>query len=557
MTPRRISLFPYCATPAIALLLLQFVPFSECQEPTPPPASSGARTMPRSGGSLDATPAPTEAFQTGLKEFRTRQFQAAETSFALAADTQTDALLKSHAYAWLARTELHLYNVTAAQQAAEKAVDTARDSSNAQTAMAEVYFRQAKMAEAQQILIPLVKSQTAGARTYLALAKIYRAVGNYKSAQSLIEIGHRMDPKDPDLETLWLSAQTRDERLRDLKSKLEGNPGETAEEQENLAQRIKLLEDLGANPNRTCRLVSRLTKTEVTLSPLLYDPYHIRGYGLGVRVNNTPAILLLDTGASGFLVSSRIAEKAGLRKIGSTPVAGIGDEGASKGYLAFAGKIKIGELEFENCYVKVVDKKRPLKEDGLLGADVFEDYLVDLNFPDAKLGLTQLPAYPDELHAQTTLNSEPSTVNHLHNSWTPPEFADFDKVYRFGHMLLLPVGLNKAPAHLFLLDTGAFDNQVAPSAALEASKISQDYDIKVSGLSGEVKKVFTTGNLLLTFGHFQQRGDLIGFDMTSLSNSTGTEISGILGFAMLELLDIKIDYRDHLVKFSFDSTRIH
>ena len=123
-----------------------------------------------------------------------------------------------------------------------------------------------------------------------------------------------MDPKDPDLETLWLSAQTRDERLRDLKSKLEGNPGETAEEQENLAQRIKLLEDLGANPNRTCRLVSRLTKTEVTLSPLLYDPYHIRGYGLGVRVNNTPAILLLDTGASGFLVSSRIAEKAGLRE---------------------------------------------------------------------------------------------------------------------------------------------------------------------------------------------------------------------------------------------------
>ena len=26
---------------------------------------------------------------------------------------------------------------------------------------------------------------------------------------------------------------------------------------------------------------------------------------------------------------------------------------------------------------------------------------------------------------------------------------------------------------------------------------------------------------------------------------------------MLELLDIKIDYRDHLEKFTFDSTRIH
>ena len=543
MAFRRPTLLLGCVT--VALLHPNFVPFSQGQEPAPTNATG------------EAAPIGIAAFQAGLKEFRAEQFGPAKKSFQAAADTQTDALLKSHAYAWLARTELHLYDVNAAQKAAENAVDTARESSNAQTAMAEVYFRQAKMAEAQQILIPLVKSQTAGARTYLALAQIYRAIGNYKSAQALVEAGHKMDPKDPDIGQLWLSTQTRQERLKELKIRLDENAGEGQQDQESLTQRISLLEDQEKNPNHTCRLVNRVTKTETTLSPLLYDPHHIRGYGVEVKVNNTPATLLLDTGASGILVSSRIAEKAGLTKITDRPIGGIGDEGPAKGYLAFASKVKIGELEFENCYVTVVDKKRALKDDGLLGADVFQNYLVDLNFPDGKLHLFQLPAYPDELQAQPTLDTEPNAVGHLHNSWVPPDFTDFDKVYRFGHMLLLPVGLNKAPAHLFLLDTGAFDNQVAPAAALEASKISQDYDIKVKGISGNVKTVFTTGNLLLTFGHFQQRGDLVGFDMTGISNDTGTEISGILGFAMLELLDIKIDYRDHLVKFTFDANRIH
>jgi hypothetical protein len=35
------------------------------------------------------------------------------------------------------------------------------------------------------------------------------------------------------------------------------------------------------------------------------------------------------------------------------------------------------------------------------------------------------------------------------------------------------------------------------------------------------------------------------------SNNTGTEVSGILGFAMLRMLNIKLDYRDGLVDFEF------
>ena len=43
--------------------------------------------------------------------------------------------------------------------------------------------------------------------------------------------------------------------------------------------------------------------------------------------------------------------------------------------------------------------------------------------------------------------------------------------------------------------------------------------------------------------------------MKGISDSTGTEVSGTLGFAMLRMLDIKIDYRDGLVHFDYDWKR--
>ena len=64
-------------------------------------------------------------------------------------------------------------------------------------------------------------------------------------------------------------------------------------------------------------------------------------------------------------------------------------------------------------------------------------------------------------------------------------------------------------------------------------------------------------NVTLTFGHLTQRRNLVSFDMTNTSNAIGTEVSGTLGFGMLYLLDIKIDYRGGLVNFTYDPNRIH
>jgi len=529
------------------------------QEPSPRTAGAATpETVPPADGGMGVAASQMHSMQEGLQEYRKENFRAAAMKFEAAVANPAAGMQTAHAYAWLARTYLHLHRVQDAETAARKATETDKELGNAQTAVAEVYFREGKLAEADELLVGQVKKQNAMARTYLGLAKIRRATANYKTARMLTEIAHKNDPKDPDIDESWLLSMTREERMEEWKKRLAEGRYENGEEKLELAAAIAVGEDRNKNQNRSCRLVNKVKATETKLEPRMLDPRRFGSYQLGVKVNGVKAMLELDTGAGGILVSTRIAEKAGLAKIADNAIGGIGDKGAANGYVAFAEKVQIGELEFQNCYIDVVDKKRSLDVDGLIGADVFSDYLVDIDFPNQKLKLSPLPPYPDQASEEASLESGETSSAKLHDRWIPPEYKDFERVYRFGHMLLLPVELNKAPIRLFLLDTGAWDNTLSVEAAREASKVHKDADIQIKGLSGQVKTVYTTGEILLRFGRFQQRRtDMVAFDLSNTSNHVGTEVSGALGFAMLYMLDIKLDYRDNLVNFEYDQKRFH
>jgi hypothetical protein len=124
--------------------------------------------------------------------------------------------------------------------------------------------------------------------------------------------------------------------------------------------------------------------------------------------------------------------------------------------------------------------------------------------------------------------------------------------------MLIPTRVNDSAAKLFLIDTGSFDDTLSPAAAKEVTKLNRDEDTQVKGLNGNVKEVYRANNAKLQFSHFyQKRQDLITFDLTKISNGAGTEVSGVLGFAMLELLDMKVDYRDGLVDFTYAGERFH
>jgi predicted aspartyl protease len=203
--------------------------------------------------------------------------------------------------------------------------------------------------------------------------------------------------------------------------------------------------------------------------------------------------------------------------------------------------------------VEVSEKTSIIGEDGLIGADVFANFLVDIDFPNQKLKLSELPPYPDE-------QAKPSNQDELqfHNRYIAPEMKTYTQVYQFRRQLLIQTKINNSAAKLFLLDTGATINAISPAAAKEVTYVSENPDMEVKGISGKVKSVFSGDSVTMTFGNIQQQNlEITGFDTTAISNSMGTEVSGILGFSTLKLLDFKIDYRDGLVKFTFDSSRIH
>src|SRR5262249_43713157 len=139
-----------------------------------------------------------------------------------------------------------------------------------------------------------------------------------------------------------------------------------------------------------------------------------------------------------------------------------------------------------------------------------------------------------------------------------PEMKGYTPIFRFGHQLLISTKVNDLPPRLFLVDTGAFSNTISPAAAREATKVHSDSDMRVKGLNGNVKEVFRADELTLTFSHYRQKAlDMVAFDTKAVSDGTGTEVSGMLGFAMLHMMEMKIDYRDGLIDFAYDANRFH
>jgi len=310
----------------------------------------------------------------------------------------------------------------------------------------------------------------------------------------------------------------------------------------------------------------------------------MRGIGLSVKLNDRNAHLLLDTGAGGIMVSRKVAEKAGLVSISALHYGGIGDKGLQSGYTALADRIRIGELEFQDCMVSVSDKGSVADEDGLIGADVLGAYLIDLDLPGMRVKLSPLPKRPEQTVAQKSLNSEgeeqanaeqkeesvneqtsidqkssPPTSNPTRNRpkdrYVAPEMLDWTKVFRFGHSLLVPTSVNNSKDMLFGLDTGAFENILSVRAGRQVSKVSSEDGVRIHGLNGEVNKVYSS-KTALAFGHLRQPNlDIFTLDLSNLSRHTGVEVSGFLGFGMLRVLEVELDYRDGLVDFKYDPKR--
>jgi predicted aspartyl protease len=441
----------------------------------------------------------------------------------------------------------------------------------------EVEFRQGTPWLAIQTALESDKLDTCNPRNHLLMADLERISSLYASSRRELEIAHQLNPADPEIRREWIGTLPLKQRIAEVEAYLSAPTGNDEEDSRRMRMSLERLKKMAAEPRKPCRLVSTLATAEVPFEKIMRDATHVRAFGLDVKLNGHPSLLQIDTGAGGLLVSRSVAEHAGLKPLSETELGGIGDQGYQRGYSAYADSIHIGNLEFQDCQVEVLDGRSVLNGDGLIGMDVFAKFLVTLDYPMRKLLLSQLPLRPgaivaeepslktsdavrdeDEESGAKSGNTAPAekAAQGPFDRYIAPEMKDYTKVYRVGHDLILPAALNGKEVRLFIMDTGAFTTSISPEAAREVTKVHADALGRVKGINGEVKNVYWADSVTFRFAQLSQTvPNVVSFDTSGISRGTKMEISGLIGATALNLLTIHIDYRDGLVKFDYDPNR--
>ncbi len=518
------------------------------------------------------------AIPEALALYQSGKFEAAVDKYrqTLTADPKNAA-----AYVGLTRSLLKEKEVEDARTTIDTAIHSA-DSPAVRVALGEVEFREGSLASAEREWADVINSGHREGRAYLGIARVSTALSLHKRAKTMLEKAHAADPNDAEIRKAWMGTLSRSERIKYLEDYLSKDNADDEDARAHMHHYLEYLKARLLEPKRGCHLGSKATSTEAPLLNLLRDPQHLRGYGLEVVFGDHKSKLLLDTGAGGILINRRMAEKAGLKQLSKTTMAGLGDKGEANGYIALAPSIKVGGLEFQDCPVEVIDRRSVVDEDGLIGSDVFDKFLVELDFAHQKLRLSELPKRPEQSTQNLSLSPEEDEPNGADTQssetqdkrdatpaaakpadkgpfdrYISPEMKNYSQIIRFGHLLLIPTWVNDDKiARFFLIDSGGFTTTMSLNAAKSVTKVHDDPRLHVRGISGETNKVYFADKATLRFARLRQpTEDVTVLDLKHLSDSTGTEVSGMIGFTTLRFLDIKIDYRDGLVFMEYQGPK--
>jgi len=437
----------------------------------------------------------------------------------------------------LGRRALLNEGVATAWKLAQQALTEAPDSPPAHEFRGEVLFRRGDFAQAENEFRAALKVDANFALAWWGLARIAECTSLHKTAAQYFARAYELNPKDPRIFRDWavrLHGRQHIEALEKYAAMADASRSEA--DLEELRRHIQL--DRALNGRRLLALATPYEKTEIPLMPLISEATHMRTYGLAVDLNGRSLKLLLDTGASGVLIPRWAADRAGVARLADATFGGFGDNIKSpRGYLGIAERLRIGDVEFHDALIKASDQEVVGTADGLIGTDVFSEFLITLDFAGRKLRLDRLPGY------------QPGDEE-LHDRVVNTGMRNFVPVFRFGHMLLVPTRVNDSRDVHFVLDTGSAKTLISYEMAEEAGKLSRDDRTRINGISGQVADVYQTGDLFLQFGGFRQKNlGMTAFDMWEQSRRAGTEISGFLGLPLLNLFTLTIDYRDGLVNF--------
>ena len=446
----------------------------------------------------------------------------------------------AEAHAGLVRCLLSTNQVEEADGAARKALAALPSSAVVHAAVGDVAFRSGNFGDAEKEYRAALKIDANSAHAVYGMGRMLHMVSLNKRAKENFARAHQLDPEDGQITRGWLNTLPYTEQLEQLK-KMDLDADEKANRQRLLtalaekkpwvlASEIKPMEIKMPHYGRKVEYTYDIDRGPATVS---------KGYGLQVKFNDrVSADLLLDTGAGGITIGRKLAERAGAIKISDTWIGGVGDKGGIESYEAWVDKINIGSVEFHNCVVTVSSKNNIIDDAGLIGPDVFDKFLITLDFHNERMLLAPLPKNPGASDGD----------DEWQDRYIAPEMQSFTKFYRFYHDMVVPVVVNDKATGNFILDTGAELNIMSKRLASQVTKATADDDYRITGVSGNVQQVLTGQKAILQFAKMRiESHDLPVLSLDNTSAAEGTEIAGLIGIKVLVQMKMTIDYRDGLV----------
>jgi tetratricopeptide (TPR) repeat protein len=435
------------------------------------------------------------------------------------------------------RALIGAYRAHEAYSAAEEGLRHAPETAEAQTAAGMVAYRSGDLTRAEACFRKALKINARYAPGLSGLALIYNSISKFKSARTFMIAACRLSPGDPRLIAAWADTLQGEEHIAALQRALGiYDPG--SREARALRARIARYKTVGNRKLR--RLTSPYQGYRMKLVPI--SPGTGRPYGVGLRaqLNKGHSVqLMLDTGASGISISRKAAEKAGLEVLSgeSMEARGLGSQKPQEAFEYLTGDVAFGDLQFADFPVGAFRSAKTSDYDGLIGADVFERFLVSIDFKDMRLTLDTYPG-------------EPRAANEPEDA-TDSLPAGFFRAFRFGHHVTVHTSVNQGPLQLFLIDSGSSANLIDTDVARESTKVRGDYHTVLRGIQGRADKVARASQVSLVFAGFRQdNSDLLATNLEAIGDASGVGVSGILGMPVLRQMELTIDYRNGAVRFA-------
>lgn len=239
-----------------------------------------------------------------------------------------------------------------------------------------------------------------------------------------------------------------------------------------------------------------------------------------------PRRLLLDTGARGMTLSPAAARAAGFEDLFSFRLQGFGDR--TQGARAHVGVVRdlsIGPFVYRGgLAVRTSATNFPDGVDGILGIDLFADWIVELD-----AGREELRVLP---------RGEPAAG-----------FRAADARRLDSHILVEAVVAGRVRGW-FLLDSGASHTVVDLELAENLGGRTRSADWWVRGVSGTLKDLRTVPEATVAVAGLERRDPgLLAYSLEGISRNLGVRLAGVLGLSFLDGLVLRIDPAGAAVAF--------